>query len=179
MISDSTTTITINELETFFRLIGKELKKDEFYFFIKKCINPSDAQNFGRAHLNQSQDSLMSDDLDKEEEDPLLNMQQSSENDLQLNLDFFKIMDALEQFAEENTWNPLIICSSVLSAILRSGNPISIFELKRFIRGFKVITEDELEILLAEMKYLQSVKANIGVDEVSMIMRDLIISFPK
>lgn len=159
-------------------LIGKALKKDEFYFFIKKCINPSEAQKFSGNDLNQSQDSLMSQEPDREDEDPLINMKGSSE-ELELNLDFFKIMDALEQFAEENTWNPLIICSSILSAILRSGNPISIFELKRFVRGFKVVTEQELEILLAEIRYLQSVKANIGVDEVSMIMRDLIISFPK
>ena len=86
-------------------------------------------------------------------------------------------MDALEEYSEEKNWNPLIISSSIFSSILRSSNPVSIFELGRYIRNFKVIQEKELQILLNEIKYLQSIKATISIDDISMLTRDNVFHY--
>lgn len=94
---------------------------------------------------------------------------------IDIKIDFFKIMDALEEYSEEKSWNPLIISSSIFSSILRSSNPVSIYELGRYIRNFKVIQEEELQLLLNEMKYLQSIKATISIDDISMLTRDHLI----
>ena len=88
-------------------------------------------------------------------------------------------MDALEEYAEESGWNPVVISSSVFSAILKSSNPISIYELGKFVRSFNTISEKELEVLLNEMKYLQSIKATISIDEISMLTRDHVIHYAK
>ena len=88
-------------------------------------------------------------------------------------------MDALEEYAEESGWNPVVVSSSVFSAILRSSNPISVYELGRFVRTFKVVNENELQVLLNEMKYLQSIKATISIDEISMLTRDHVMHYPK
>lgn len=150
----------IYELEKFCTLIGKKLEKDELYFFIRKSIYNS----------KQSQANQISED-----EEPLLS-QKSVEN---LEIDFFKIMDNLEEFTAESTWSPLITTSKVLSWELKSSNPISIFEFRKYLRSFEIFGDDELEIVINELKYLQSIRANIGVDEVSMLLRDLVVYFPK
>ena len=86
-------------------------------------------------------------------------------------------MDALEEYSEEKNWNPLIVSSSIFSSILRSSNPVSIYELGRYIRNFKVIQDKELQLLLNQIKYLQSIKATISIDDVSMLTRDHVIQY--
>jgi hypothetical protein len=86
-------------------------------------------------------------------------------------------MEALEEYSDEKNWNPVIISSAVLSGILRSSNPVSIYELGRYIKNFKVLNEREIHLLLSEIKYLQSIKASISIDDISMLNRDLVVHY--
>ena len=63
-------------------------------------------------------------------------------------------MDALEEYTEEKNWNPLSISSAVFSSVLKSSNPVSVFELGNFFRNFRIIQESELQVFLNEIKYL-------------------------
>ena len=105
--------------------------------------------------------------------------QSQLQKQLDIKIDFFRIMDALEEYAFEKHWNPVIVSSSIFSGILRSSNPVSIYELGRYIRNFRVIEETELQLLLNEIKYLQSIRATISIDDVSMLTRDNVIHYAK
>ena len=88
-------------------------------------------------------------------------------------------MEALEEYAQEKLWNPLVITSAVFSGVLRSSNPVSIHELGLYFKNFKMVSEQELQLLLNEIKYIQSVKATISIDDISMLVRDHIAHYSK
>jgi len=54
----------------------------------------------------------------------------SSHGETEQKYNFFKIMDAVEQYETESTWDPLVMSAVVFNMVLKSSNPVSVFELQ-------------------------------------------------
>ena len=88
-------------------------------------------------------------------------------------------METIEEYQEESTWDPLSITATVLNSMLKSSNPASIYELRSLMEGFGILEKEELVVLFSEIKYLQSIKASVTSDDISMLTRDAVVGYAR
>ena len=127
------------------------MTKDEFYFFVKKCLSKKVSKK-ASSSSNEDDDLLKpGNGINNSIVDKLVS---DSKTGSDIEVDFFRIMETIEEYQEESTWDPLSVTSSVLNFMLKSSNPASIYELRSLIEGFGILDKDELEVLFNEIRYL-------------------------
>ena len=85
---------------------------------------------------------------------------------------YYRLMEAIESFVADAHLNPAVVTRKVLANTLSGGGSISVKDLENFMRNLRAFTKEEVNLILWEIRYLQSIKTVSECDDVALLVRD-------
>ena len=81
-------------------------------------------------------------------------------------------MDSIESFALDSNLDPASVSLKVLANTFPGVQSLSVKDLDNFLRGLVIMQKEEVELIINEIKYLQSIKNTTSSEDIAMLLRD-------
>lgn len=156
--------LNIKMLIKFCNLLNRKMTKDEQFIFIKRC--KCDSDNVGYNNEFETDESC--------------SQTNSADSDGETFVaSYLKIFEALEEVQIESSWRPLEVANFVLSNSIKSNNPVSIYEIEGFLQNSGILEKEDIDVLLTEIRFLQSQQRKPTTEDVALQIRDLVQFYAK
>lgn len=146
------------DIKDFCRLVGGNLDIEELRYFKFRC--------------NALTDTI-------EIQDEASDKEILAEDEIEHAFSFCRIMDCIETFSEDAKLLPEEVTHSVLMKTFPNDDKVYIKELSNFLKSLKSFSKAETNLILGEIRYLQSIKQLPGCEDIGLLLRDCCERFAK
>jgi hypothetical protein len=87
-------------------------------------------------------------------------------------ISFYTLMDAIDEIGVEASLSPAAASYRVLARQFPNKESIAIKEMEFFLKGVDNLSQEDADLILAEIRYLQSVKSSTSPEDIALLIRD-------
>lgn len=101
------------------------------------------------------------------------------EKSLTAGITYYRLMEAVESFSADSRLNAAVVSRRVMAEYFANGGGVSLKDLESFLKHLAAFSREEINLILWELRYLQSIKPVSDSDDVALLIRDSCERFAK
>lgn len=94
-------------------------------------------------------------------------------------ISFYTLMDTIDDIGIETALSPLGVSYKLLVKKFANIRSIAIKEVDKYLKGLDTLAPEDADLILCEIRYLQSIKSSTAIEDVAYLIRDLVERYPK